>query len=53
MLRVVNKNSTKEAVEYSYKEPQIYFKTQRVESEVKHLHVIYTEIKYTYVTAKG
>lgn len=43
MLREVNKNSTEETIDYSYKESQIYFKTDRVASEFNHLHVICTE----------
>lgn len=35
MLREVNKNSTEEAIEHSYKEPPIYFKTHKIASDVK------------------
>lgn len=53
MLRDLKKNSTEEATEYSYQKPQIYFKTQIVSSEVKHLHLICTVVKCTYMTTKG
>lgn len=53
MLRGLKKNSTEEAIEHSYQEPQIYFKTQIVSSEVKHLHLICAVVKYTHMTTKG